>query len=158
MIPFVMRVDFWDAAAILPVRRGLFLGRRRRAIPLHRASQAFLEVDQRLVLQLLLGARDVGERMPHIASPLRRVGDVARVSGQRLQQLERFVQGEAISGGDVERLAGYVLLWSGGSQQVCRHSVVNEVEVARLLTVAIDRRLFAAQHLRDELCQHRRIL
>src|SRR5580700_4566562 len=51
-------------------------------------------------------------------SPLRSVGDVARVSGQRLQQLERFVQGEAISRGDVERLAGYVLLWSGGSQQV----------------------------------------
>jgi len=43
-----------------------------------------------------------------------------------------------MAGRDVEGLAGNIGLGSGCRQQVRGHSVVDVVEVARLLTVAVD--------------------
>src|SRR4029077_18887194 len=123
-------------------------------IPIHRTLQPLLEIHGGLVAEGFLGAADVGERVLDVAFALRAVLNLTGVSGQLFQSLESFVQVDARSCGYVEHPSRNLIRRGMGRQQVRAHGVVDVGEVAALAPVAEDRGLLAAEHLRDEFCQH----
>ena len=94
-------------------------GLRLRFIPLHRPAQTFLKINQHFVTKVLLGQRDIGERVFNVAAALGLIFHQSRIARQFLQRFESLVQRDTAAGGAVEHASRTFGCGCGAGQQIC---------------------------------------
>src|SRR5262249_31909986 len=132
------------------------LARSFRLVPLDRARQAGREIDGRGVAEDGPGARDVGQRVLHVAGPVGLVDGLDLAAEDVRQARDDVEERDALAAGDVEDLSGRV--GRRAREEVRLDGVVDETEVARLMTVAVDGRAAPLERRGDEARDDRRVL
>src|SRR5258705_12824189 len=99
---------------------------------------------------MLLGQRDIGERVFDISTAFGPVVYCSGVARQRFQKSKSLVQSGVAPRSDIEHSSGTFCGRSGAGQEVGGDGIVNVIEVAALLAVAKNRGLFTAQHLQTK--------
>src|ERR1700679_2533550 len=99
---------------------------------------------------MLLGGRNIGERMFNVTAALRTINRRSREGDDLLQEFKSFIQSHTASGGNIENLARHLPRRSTAGQKISLHCIVDVRKIAALFTIAKDGGPFSAQHLGDE--------
>src|SRR5882757_8444217 len=96
--------------------------------------------------------------MLDVSRPLTCMNHFALIASDLAQDLHGLIQANLPTGGEVHAFTGNLSGWSGCSENISFHDVVNVSEIAALFAVAVNRWLVTAKHSGAELRQHARVL